>query len=137
MIDFAYQPGESVIHKMNPAGKIVLLVILSAALLAVNGVIGTLAALLIIFLLIWISRLKIKTVFLPLKKIIWFLIMIFLMNSLFYESDECLYSFGFICISIPGLIQGYNIILRTFSVTILASIFIRTTTSVETVWKRS
>ena len=53
------------------------------------------------------------------------------MNVLFTNSDECLYSYYFICISGKGIEQGYNIVLHTITITVLSSIYIRTTTSIE------
>ena len=131
MIDFSYQSGDSFLHRLNPALKFVGLIVCSVIILSTNDLTGLLVSAAIIAILMILSKSDFRSTFRPLKRLSWFLIMIFLMNALFYSADQCLFSFWLICVSKGGLIQGANILLHTSAVTIISYIFIRTTTSVE------
>lgn len=131
MIDLNYIYGDSVLHKMNPAIKFSGLILLSILILFLKGFACLIISVLIIFSLLYLARLDIKTVVRPFKRLRWFFIMIFLMNALFYKGNNCIYNIGFICLSKEGALTGANIVLHSFAVTILSFIFIQTTTSVE------
>lgn len=131
MIDFTYQTGNSFLHRLDPAIKFAGLLVCSVLILLCNGLTGVILSALMITVFMLAAKLNFKTVFAPLKRLVFFLIMIFLMNALFYSEKGCLYAVWLICISKAGIIQGFNIVLHTFTVTVLSSIFIRTTTSVE------
>ena len=131
MIDLTYQTGDSILHRMNPTHKFLGLLLCTIIILVSKNLAGTIIAAVLITTLILLSKLPIKKVFAPLKSLFFFLIMIFLMNALFFNSGNCLYSYHSICISYKGIEQGYNIVLHTIAITILSSIFIRTTTSIE------
>lgn len=131
MIDFTYQSGNSFLHKLNPTAKIIGLLLFSLLLLLTKGISCLCIFIILTIFLMKISNLDFKTVFSPLKRIIWFLISIFFVNFMFYNNGTCLFQFGFICISKEGAIQGFNIVIHTLSITVLSSIFIRTTTSIE------
>ena len=131
MIDFSYQSEDSAIHRLNPAIKIIGLFFISILLLNLKGLRCFFVSSIIIIILILSSNLDMRCVFSPLKKIIWFLIMIFFMNVFFYNNGTCLFKKWLICISEAGIAQGLDILLHTVSVTILSIIFIRTTTSIE------
>lgn len=131
MIDFTYQYSDSFLHRLDPAVKLFGLIFLSAIVLLTNGLFGTILSAILIAVLMFAGNLSFRTLFKPLKRLIPFLALIFLMNALFYSEESCLYAFWLICISKAGIIKGYNIVLHTFTITVLSSIFIRTTTSVE------
>lgn len=131
MIDLTYQTGDSILHRMNPTYKFIGLLFLTVIVLVSKNIPGTIIAAVLTTTLIILSRLPIKKVLSPLKSLFFFLIMIFLMNALFFNGEDCLYSFHSICISKKGIEQGYNIVLHTITITILSSIYIRTTTSID------
>ncbi len=131
MIDLTYIYKDSVLHKMDPAIKFIGLILLSILILLLNGFKCLITSVLIIFVLLYLGHLDIAAVVNPLKRFLWFFVMIFLMNALFYKGNNCLFSIWMICLSKEGLIHGGEIILHTAAVMILSYIFIRTTTSVE------
>ena len=131
MIDFTYQSGDSLLHRLDPAVKFFGLLISSIAVLCCSGLPGLLVSVSLILVLIAISGLEVKTIFVPLKKIFLFLVLVFIMNALFYNEGSCYFSWWIVCISRKGLEQGFNIVLHTFTISVLSFIFIRTTTSIE------
>ena len=130
MIDFAYQEGDSFLHRLDPAVKFIGLIMSSILILLTNGSAGLAVSILLLGTLITLSKIPLKSVLQPLKRLTWFLAAIFLLNALFYDSDECILRYGIICISKGGLLQGFNIIQHTVSVLILSTLYIRTTTSI-------
>ena len=131
MIDFSYQTGDSFLHRLDPAIKLSGLLIASLIVLLTNGLLSLIISAVLIFLFLRMSKLPAKTVFRPLKRLTVFLSAIFLMNALFYNDGRCIFSWWLLCISQTGIIQGCNIVLHTAVVTVLSSIFIQTTTSIE------
>ena len=131
MIDFSYQEGNSVLHRMDPCVKIAGLLIASLIVLCTKGIYSLAISAVLTFLFIRMSKLSVSTVFRPLRHLGFFLIAIWLMNALFYNDGRCLFSKWLICISRTGIIQGTDIVLHTAVVTIFSAIFIRTTTSIE------
>lgn len=131
MIDITYIYRDSLLHKMDPAIKFAGLVLLSILILFLNGFVCLISSILIVSVLLLLGSLDIKTVITPLKRLLWFFVMMFFMNALFYKGNTCIYSMWTICLSKEGAIKGANIVLHTSVVTILSYIFIRTTTSVE------
>lgn len=131
MIDLTYTYSDSVLHKMDPAIKFIGLILLSILILLLNGFKCLITSFLIIFFLLYLGHLDIASVVNPLKRLLWFFIMIFLMNAFFYKGSDCLLSIWLLCLSKEGLRHGAEIILHTAAVMILSYIFIRTTTSVE------
>ena len=131
MIDFAYLEGDSFLHRLDPAVKLIGLLLGSVLILLTKDIAGLILSVILLSVLIFLSRLPVKALFHPLRRLLPFLIMIFLMNVLFTGSDSCLVSLWYFCISKAGLKQASNILLNTVSVTLLSVLFIRTTTSVS------
>lgn len=131
MIDLAYQNSNSILHRIDPTIKFLGLILLSVIVLVTNNLPCTIISAVLIISLTSLANLPLKTVFSPLKRLFLFLVMIFLMNALFFDSKDCLYSFHWICISVKGIEQGYNIVIHTITITILSSIYIKTTTSID------
>ncbi|MBQ6342933.1 MAG: energy-coupling factor transporter transmembrane protein EcfT [Anaerolineaceae bacterium] len=131
MLDMTYEPGDSFLHRLAPNIKFIGLIVCTIFVLISKNLACLIVSVVLITLLMFLSKLSVKTVFLPLKKFAFFLIMIFMMNALFSNDGNCIYSVWILCISKNGIINGFNIVLRTFTITVLSSIFIRTTTSIE------
>lgn len=131
MIDFIYQSGNTVIHRLNPSIKISGLLLLSILILNLDWILCLLLSSLLITVLIHLAELDLKVVFSPIKRVSWFLILIFLFNAILFNNGNCFFKKWLICISYSGIIQGLNIILHTISITLLSTIFICTTTSIE------
>lgn len=131
MIDLTYNYGDSILHKLDPAIKFAGLIIISILILFLNGFACLITSILIVSVLLHFGRLDIKTVISPLRRLLWFFVVMFLMNAFFYHGKNCICNIWPVCLSKEGVIKGADIVLHTSAVTILSYIFIRTTTSVE------
>lgn len=131
MIDLTYQTGNSPIHKMDPFYKLCGVIGLTILILLTKGPLCLIISISLTSLLLYFSKISFRSLLKPMKRLGIFLLTIFVMNLLFYSGESCIYRSGPICISKDGAMQGFDIVMHTFFVTLLSIIFIRTTTSIE------
>ena len=79
-----YIPGHSFLHQLDARAKILCLFLLMAAVIGASSPWGYLLALAVIFLLVLASRLPVGPAVAPVRGIYWFLLVVFLMNALFF-----------------------------------------------------
>ena len=126
----SYLPLETPVHRAKPTLKIG--IFLGLVLLAsLGGIPGKAAVLVITFFAARAAQLSLKDMFRSLKALIPFLLMILLMNGLFYHGDEVLFEWHFICVSREGIFQGLSIALVMAELVMLSTILQRTTTPLE------
>lgn len=122
-----YIPGESVLHRMDPRAKLFGFLVLVVAVIFTDSVAGYITMGLITGLIAYISSLRITTVFGSARRLISFFVIIFLMNALFYSSDNPIWHFWFITLSKEGMIQGANVVLRIMLIIVMSSVLTMTT----------
>lgn len=131
MIDFNYQTGDSILHKMNPAIKFCGLILFSCIIVVIKGKYLLLLSVVLITISLILSQQSVKKIFIPVLRFIPFFSAILLVNTVFYNSSECQYKFWLICISKAGFFQGLYIVIRTITIFIMSSVFIKTTSTIE------
>lgn len=126
-----YQQGNSVIHRLDATIKILLLVILLAAVIATDTLIGY--AVLIVFsaFAAVLSRIGIKAALGNVLRMIWFFIIIFLMNVCFYKSDNAWFQFWIFAPSYDGLMQGIKVVVRVAVFLVVCNVLNASTPPVE------
>ncbi len=126
-----YQQGNSMIHRLDATVKIVLLIILLAAVVTTNTLIGY--GILIVFTAaaVLISRIGIKSAVGNLSRMIWFFIVIFLMNLCFFKGEDAWIKFWIFSPSYEGLMQGVRVVVRVAVLLVLCNILNVTTPPVE------
>lgn len=126
-----YQQGNSVIHRLDATIKILLLVILLAAVIATDTLIGY--AVLIVFsaFAAALSRIGIKAALGNVLRMIWFFIIIFLMNVCFYKSDNAWFQFWIFAPSYDGLMQGVKVVVRVAVFLVICNVLNASTPPVE------
>lgn len=131
MIDFNYQTGDSILHKMDPAIKFCGLILFSCVIVVLQGLSLILASVILISVFLLLSQQSVKKIFTPVLRFIPFFTAILLVNTVFYNNTECQYRFWLICISKAGFLQGIYIVVRTITIFIMSSVFIKTTSTIE------
>lgn len=96
---FAYVPGNSIFHKLNPISKLIFLILLTTIVLVVNSILFLAIIFLIVFSLAILSGIKLKLLFRKLRYIFMILIVSVLLNIFFNaipSEDEVIlfYLFG-------------------------------------------
>lgn len=117
-----YQHGNSVIHRLDATVKIILLILLLAAVIATDTLIGYIILITFTAFAAIISRIGFRAATGNIGKLLWFFILIFLMNLLFYENENPWLKFWIFTPSYDGLMQGIKVVVRVAVLLILCNI---------------
>ncbi|CAH0202336.1 energy-coupling factor transporter transmembrane component T family protein [Peribacillus sp. YIM B13472] len=128
MIIGRYVPKNSLMHKMDPRAKLLLVFLFVCVVFLANNVVsyGLLAVFTI--LLISLSKIPLRYLYNGLKPIFFLIVFTFLLHILFTKEGELLFEYGWFEIYEGGLIQGFFISVR-FTLLILVTSLLTLTTS--------
>ncbi|MCM3676186.1 MULTISPECIES: energy-coupling factor transporter transmembrane protein EcfT [Peribacillus] len=128
MIIGRYVPANSLMHKMDPRAKLLLVFLFVCVVFLANNVVsyGLLAVFTI--LLISLSKIPLRYIYNGLKPIFFLIVFTFLLHILFTKEGELLFEYGWFEIYEGGLIQGLFISVR-FTLLILVTSLLTLTTS--------
>ena len=128
MIIGRYVPANSLMHKMDPRAKLLLVFLFVCVVFLANNVVsyGLLAVFTI--LLIILSKIPLRYLYNGLKPIFFLIVFTFLLHILFTKEGELLFEYGWFEIYEGGLIQGFFISVR-FTLLILVTSLLTLTTS--------
>ncbi|MFJ5752111.1 energy-coupling factor transporter transmembrane component T family protein [Peribacillus frigoritolerans] len=128
MIIGRYVPANSLMHKMDPRAKLLLVFLFVCVVFLANNVVsyGLLAVFTI--LMISLSKIPIRYLYNGLKPIFFLIVFTFLLHILFTKEGELLFEYGWFEIYEGGLIQGFFISIR-FTLLILVTSLLTLTTS--------
>ena len=122
-----YFPGNSVIHRLDPRTKLVMLVVYIVALFVASGPVSY--CLMLIFLLtsIGISKIPGKSFVRGMKPLVFILIFTGLLNLFFTQGDTELVSFWGITITLEGVVRSIYMVARILM--LIAGTFLLTYTT--------
>ncbi|MGM1034918.1 MAG: energy-coupling factor transporter transmembrane component T family protein [Bacillota bacterium] len=128
MIIGRYVPANSLMHKMDPRAKLLLVFLFVCVVFLANNVVsyGLLAVFTI--LLVSLSKIPLRYLYNGLKPIFFLIVFTFLLHILFTKEGELLFEYGWFEIYEGGLIQGFFISIR-FTLLILVTSLLTLTTS--------
>lgn len=126
-----YQQGNSVIHKLNSTVKVLLLIILLAAVVAANTLPGYGVLIVFTAVIVLLSHIGIKSAVGGIVRMIWFFIIIFIMNLCFFQSERAWITFWIFSPSYDGMMQGIKVVVRVALIMIFCNILNVTTPPVE------
>lgn len=126
-----YQQGNSVIHRLDATVKMILLLILFVAVVAADTVIGYILLIAFTAMLVLLSHIGSDAALGSIRKMIWFFIIIFLMNLCFYQTDEAWLRFWIFNPSYDGLMQGVSVVVRVAVFLVLCNVLSASTPPVE------
>ena len=126
----AYLPLDTPLHRAKPMAKMCafLGLVLLASLGGIPGKVITLAAALAAART---AQISFRELLRSLKPLLPFLLMILLMNGLFFRGDQVLWEWRFLCVSREGIRQGVSIALVMAELVMLSTVLRRTTTPLE------
>ncbi len=127
----SYIPGNSMLHRMNPAAKLFCFLVLLAAVVMTDSVWGYGLMIGSVAVITVISGLGLGDVLRPVTGLWLFFVLIFLMNAVFYGTEQVLWSWWIFRISVDGMIQGANVILRVILLMMLGSVLTSVTSPIE------
>lgn len=131
MIIGRYVPADSMLHRMDPRSKLILVFLFVCVIFLANN--SWTYAILVIYTLVMASFSKIPARFLigGLKPVLWLVIFTFFLHLFLTKEGEVIFDLGLFKIYEEGLRQGIFISLRFFLLILITSLLTLTTTPIE------
>ncbi|MCH6269542.1 energy-coupling factor transporter transmembrane component T family protein, partial [Neobacillus citreus] len=131
MIFGRYVPADSLIHKMDPRSKLIIIFLFVCVIfLANNGLTYALIGI-YTFLMLGLSKIPIRFLYGGLKPIIWLVLFTFILQLFFTKGGSLIFHWGPVKIYEEGLKMGIFISLRFFFLILMTSLLTLTTTPIE------
>lgn len=125
-----YYPVDSPIHRLNAKCKLLATLVYMIAIFVVNNWWGWGALAVLAIAAVIISHVPFKAVWRGLKVILFFAVVTFLLNVFVYPG-ETIWSWGFLSVSLEGIIYGLAMGLRLLLLVLFASLLTLTTTPID------
>ncbi|NLC53362.1 MAG: energy-coupling factor transporter transmembrane protein EcfT [Firmicutes bacterium] len=122
-----YLPGHSFLHQLDARTKLLCLFLLMAAIIGTSSLRGYALGLVVIATLIMLSGLPLRYAVASVRHVFWFLLVIWLMNALFYDGEGVLASWGIFQLSRGGIRQGFRVVSNVVLILILGNLLTMTT----------
>lgn len=122
-----YLPIDSVVSRMDPRSKIMILLILMVAIFIPAGFWGYIPIVLFIIAALYLSKLKLSYALRSLKPMMWMMIFLLIINVLVLHTGTLLFEWGWFKIYSDALIQTAYVIIRLMLMIILTTILTATT----------
>ncbi len=124
-------PRDSVLHRLNAGIKLLCLVTLLAAVIISDTVAGYAVITGMTAAAVALSGLPVKTALSSIRRMWLFLIVIFLMNALFFDGEQPIWQWWIFRPSVRGIAQGANVVLRVALLMALGNVLTGTTAPIE------
>lgn len=131
MIFGRYVPTNSIIHRLDPRAKLLIVFIYICIVFLANNVPSYVALAMFTLLLIVLSKIPLLFFINGLKPILWLVIFTFILHLFFTKGGNVLFEFGIIKVYAGGLQQGIFISVRFMLLVFMASLLTLTTTPIS------
>lgn len=131
MIFGRYVPTNSIIHRLDPRAKLLIVFIYICIVFLANNVLSYVALAMFTILLIVLSKIPLLFFINGLKPILWLVIFTFFLHLFFTKGGDVLFEFGIIKVYTGGLKQGLFISMRFMLLVFMASLLTLTTTPIS------
>ena len=122
-----YQPGDSLLHRLDALSKILCLIIMLIAVVNTTTIPGYAVLALLTGFLIRLSGIRPAAALHSATRLGWFFLIILLMNLCFFEPERPWFSWWIFHPSTEGLMQGVNVVARVFLLLVLSNLLTITT----------
>ena len=122
-----YFPGTSVIHRLDPRTKLIMLVVYIVALFTAVSWVSYALCLAFLVVSIAVSRIPVKSIFRGMKPLIMILVITGILNLFFTGGETVLVSFWVITVTLEGVIRAALMVLRILM--LITSTFLLTYTT--------
>jgi energy-coupling factor transport system permease protein len=131
MIFGRYVPGDSILHRMDPRSKLIIVFLFVCVVFIANNAwtYGILAA--YTFIMVGMSKIPIRFLYGGLKPILLLVVFTFLLHIFMTKEGELVFELGWLKIYEGGIRQGIFISLRFFLLILITSLLTLTTTPIE------
>ena len=131
MIFGRYIPADSVLHRMDPRSKLVLIFLFVCVVFLANNVLTYGTLLVYTLIMLSLSKISMRFIMSGLKPVLWLVVFTLLLHLFLTKEGNLLFQWGWIEIYEEGLKQGLFISLRFFLLILMTSLLTLTTTPIE------
>ena len=131
MILGRYVPVDSIVHKMDPRSKLLLVFLFVCIIFLANNVVSYGLIGLFTLILLILSKIPIRFLYNGLKPILFLIVFTFVLHVLFTKEGEVVFKFGWLEIYDGGLRQGLFISLRFTFLILVTSLLTLTTNPIS------
>lgn len=122
-----YLPGDSPMHCMDARAKLLSFLLLIVAIILCDSVPTYVVCILTCAIAGILTRLHPKILLESVLRIGWFFLLIFVLNALFFDVKDAFWRWGPVSLSLGGIWQGLNVVLRIALILTLSTGLTRTT----------
>ncbi|MCL6571193.1 MAG: energy-coupling factor transporter transmembrane protein EcfT [Bacillus sp. (in: Bacteria)] len=131
MIFGRYVPAESIIHKMDPRSKLMVIFLFVCIIFLANNFVTYALIGIYTFFMLGLSRVPIRFLYGGLKPVIWLVLFTLVLQLFFIKEGTLLFELGPLKIYDEGVRQGIFISSRFFFLILMTSLLTLTTTPIE------
>lgn len=125
-----YFPGNSIVHKLDPRMKIILIFLLIVSIFISKNIAGLGAIILFSVILVLISKIPFKTVLKSIKPLVVIILLTAVLN-IFYGKGDALVQFGRLKITADGIETAVFMAVRIITLVVISSLLTYTTSPTE------
>jgi energy-coupling factor transport system permease protein len=131
MIIGRYVPADSLVHRMDPRSKLIIIFLFVCIIFLANNLITYALIGIYTFLMLGLSRIPVRFLYAGLKPVLWLVLFTLLLQVFFTKDGNLLYELGPVKIYEEGVRQGIFISMRFFFLILMTSLLTLTTTPIE------
>ena len=125
-----YFPGNSIVHKLDPRMKIILIFLLIVSIFICKNIAGLGAIILFSVILVLISKISFKTVLKSIKPLVVIILLTAVLN-IFYGKGDALVQLGRLKITADGIETAVFMAVRIITLVVISSLLTYTTSPTE------
>ena len=107
-----FTPGTSILHRLDARAKFFGFLILIAATVCTDAWLGYALLLAVTAAVVAVCGLPLRTALASMARMGWFFLLIFVMNALFFATDDAIWHWWILTLSVPGIVQGAQVTVR-------------------------
>jgi energy-coupling factor transport system permease protein len=131
MIIGKYVPGTSLIHRMDPRAKLIMVFFYLFIVFLANSGITYLVLGFITLSIVALTQVHLRFILAGLKPILWIILFTFILHIFMTKEGDIIFSYGFLTIYEEGVRQGVFISLRFFYLILMTTLLTLTSTPIE------
>lgn len=131
MIFGRYIPADSVLHRMDPRSKLVLIFLFVCVVFLANNTLTYGTLLVYTMIMLSLSKISMRFILSGLKPVLWLVVFTLLLHLFLTKEGNLLFQWGWIEVYEEGVKQGLFISLRFFLLILMTSLLTLTTTPIE------